>query len=51
MIDDFARKHHTQIEVLVQWTRGHVDRRMVTKQLKRYVREYIRGIGIKCVHQ
>ena len=40
MIDDFARKHHTQIEVLVQWTRGHVDRRKITKELKRYVEEY-----------
>jgi hypothetical protein len=44
MIDNFARKHHTQIEVLVQWTRGHVNRRKVTKELKRYVREY--GISV-----
>ena len=44
MIDDFARKHHTPIEVLVQWTRGHVDRRKVTKELKRYVEEY--GISV-----
>ena len=44
MIDNFARKHHTQIEVLVQWTRGHVNRRKVTKELKRYVEEY--GISV-----
>ena len=44
MIDDFARKHHTKIEVLVQWTKGHVDRRKVITELKRYVEEY--GISV-----
>ena len=44
MIDDFARRHHTQIEVLVQWTKGHVDRRKVIMELKRYVEEY--GISV-----
>ena len=40
MIDDFARKHHTQIEVLLQWTKGHINRRKITMELKRYVEEY-----------
>ena len=40
MIDDFARKHRTQIEVLIQWTKGHVNRRKITMELKRYVEEY-----------
>ena len=44
MIDDFSRKYRNEIEALVHWTRGHVDRRKVTKELKRYVREY--GISI-----
>ena len=44
MIDDFARKHHTQIEVLVQWTRGRVDRRKIIMELKRYIEEY--GISV-----
>ena len=44
MIDDFARRHHTQIEILVQWTKGHVDRRKVITELKRYVKEY--GISV-----
>ena len=44
MIDDFARRHHTQIELLVQWTKGHVDRRKVIMELKRYVEEY--GISV-----
>ena len=44
MIDDFARRHHTQIEALVHWTKGRVDRRKVITELKRYVEEY--GISI-----
>ena len=40
MIDDFARKHHTQIDVLILWTKGHVSRRKITMELKRYVEEY-----------
>ena len=44
MIDDFARRHHTQIEALVHWTRGHIDRRRIVNELKRYVEEY--GISI-----
>ena len=44
MIDDFARKHHTQIEALVHWTRGRIDRRKIVNELKRYVEEY--GISI-----
>ena len=44
MIDDFARKYHTQIEALVHWTRGRIDRRKIVNELKRYVEEY--GISI-----
>ena len=44
MIDDFSRRYRNEIEMLVHWTRGHVDRRKVTKELKRYIEEY--GIDI-----
>ena len=44
MIDDFTRKYHTQIEALVHWTRGNVDRRKIINELKRYGEEY--GISI-----
>ena len=44
MIDDFSRRYRNEIEMLVHWTRGHVDRRKVAKELKRYVEEY--GIDI-----
>ena len=44
MIDDFTRRYRNEIESLVHWTRGHVDRRKVVKELKRYIREY--GIDI-----
>ena len=44
MIDDFSRRYRNEIEFLVHWTRGHVDRRKVTKELKRYIEEY--GIDI-----
>ena len=48
MIDDFSRRYRNEIEMLVHWTRGHVDRRKVTKELKRYVREYGVSINEAC---
>ena len=41
MIDDFSRRYRNEIEMLVHWTRGHVDRRKVTKELKRYIEEQL----------
>ena len=44
MIDDFFRRYRNEIEMLSHWTRGHVDRKKIAKELKRYVNEY--GISI-----
>ena len=48
MIDDFSRRYRNEIEMLVHWTRGHVDRRKVTKELKRYIEEYDIDINEAC---
>ena len=48
MIDDFSSRYRNEIEMLVHWTRGHVDRRKVTKELKRYIEEYDIDINEAC---
>ena len=44
MIDDFSRRYRNEIEMLVHWTRGHVERHFIVSELKRYLEEY--GIDI-----
>ena len=44
MIDDFSRRYRHEIDMLVSWTRGHIERHVIISELKRYIEEY--GIGI-----
>ncbi len=45
MIDDFSRRYRNEIEMLVHWTRGHVERHFIVSELKRYLEEYGGVIG------